>query len=87
MPESCQIKNITRRLLALIVAAGLAGCVSLNEPQNPDIFSYAYLSLDFSGKGWDRARRHCISRGGRARHLSTECGMLVCTTEVACEME
>ena len=84
MPRSCQIANHLRRLWLLLAAAGMVGCVSLKEPQNPDIFSYSYLSLDFSGKGWDKARRYCADRGGRAQHLGTACGFFICTTEVAC---
>ncbi len=84
MPRPCHIANLLRSLYVLLAAGGLAGCASLKEPPNPDIFSYSYLSLNFSGKGWDKARRYCADRSGRAQHLGTACGFFMCTTEVAC---
>ncbi len=71
----------------MILCACLSGCASLKEPQNPDIFSYSYLSLNFSGAGWDRARSQCARQQRQARHLGTECGFFVCTTTVACVTE
>lgn len=65
----------------------LAGCASLTNPPNADNFSYSYFSLDFSGKGWNKARRYCAERGKLARHVGTNCGFFICTTEVSCITE
>lgn len=72
------------RCLLLALALSTAGCAVMDSERHPDIFSYAYLSLNFSGKGWDAARAHCESRGKKAKHQATHCGFLICTTKVAC---
>ena len=83
----CQIANHPTMAGVLFIVAVLAGCASLKDPPNTDIFSYSYLSLDFSGKGWDRARSYCAGRGKLARHVGTRCGFFMCTTEVSCITE
>jgi hypothetical protein len=88
----CQIANRRRKdcrlaILAALSVGLLAGCASLKDPPNADIFSYSYLSLNFSGKGWDKARSYCASRGKLAHHAGTNCGFFICTTEVSCITE
>jgi len=91
MHRRCHIANLRylfhRLALYSALAATLAGCASLKDPPNADIFSYSYLSLDFSGKGWDRARSHCAGRGKLIRHIGTDCGFFICTTKVSCITE
>ena len=91
MSSRCQITNrrfIRCQLLACaVLAAALAGCASLNATPNSDNFSYSYLSLNFSGKGWDKARHYCAERGKLAHHAGTHCGFFICTTEVSCITE
>ncbi len=87
MTARCQIANRLPVAGVLLVVAALAGCASLKDPPNADMFAYSYLSLDFSGKGWDRARSYCAARDKRARHIGTDCGFFICTTEVSCITE
>lgn len=87
MNTRCQIANQWHVVKGLLAMAALAGCASLKDPPNADNFSYSYLSLNFSGKGWDEARRYCAERGKLAHHVGTNCGFFTCTTEVSCITE
>jgi hypothetical protein len=84
MTLRCQNANHPQILWAFLAAPVLAGCVSLSDLPNADRFSYSYFSLNFSGKGWDKARRYCADRGKLAHHVGTTCGFFICTTEVSC---
>jgi len=87
MTLRCQNANHPQILWAFLAAPVLAGCVSLSDLPNADRFSYSYFSLNFSGKGWDKARRYCGDRGKLAHHVGTTCGFFICTTEVSCITE
>ena len=84
MTSRCQNANHWLILKAWLSVAVLAGCASLKDPPYADNFSYSYFSLNFSGKGWDKARRYCAGRGKLAHHGGTTCGFVICTTEVSC---
>jgi len=87
MRSRCQIANQRQVVTAILAMTALVGCTSLKDPPNADNFSYSYLSLNFSGKGWDEARRYCAERGKLAHHVGTSCGFFTCTTEVSCITE
>ena len=77
----CQFGHVGL-LLALALAA--PGCAAPGAERDSAVFSYTYLSFNFSGKGWDAARRRCAENGRKAEHQGTTCGFLLCTTQVAC---
>ena len=71
-------------LLLLALTTQIVGCAAVKDSQNPDIFSYAYLTFNFSGERWNAARARCESKSKKAKHLGTNCGFWICTTEVMC---
>ena len=87
MTPRCQNANHPLILWVWLVAPALAGCLSLRDAPHADRFSYSYFSLNFSGKGWDKARRYCADRGKLTQHAGTTCGFFICTTQVSCITE
>ncbi|MFM8466330.1 MAG: hypothetical protein ACKOAO_02060 [Oxalobacteraceae bacterium] len=84
MTLRCQNANRPQILWAWLALPVLAGCVSLSNLPDADHFSYSYFSLNFSGEGWNKARRYCADRGKLTLHVATTCGFFICTTEVSC---
>jgi hypothetical protein len=67
-------------IFALLVAACTTTSVGLDGETR-----YRYSVFDFSGKSWAMQKQRCEALGMKPKHLDTECGLLLCTSQYTCE--
>ncbi len=72
------------RLLVLASVLLLTACAGLQAGAGSKTFSYSYSAFNFSGAGWEKARRYCSAQNKLAKHTATECGFWTCTSQVEC---
>ena len=67
-------------IFALLVVACTTTSVGLDGETR-----YRYSVFDFSGKSWAMQKQRCEAVGMKPKHLDTECGLLLCTSQYSCE--
>jgi hypothetical protein len=71
-------------LFGVAMLATMTACSSLKASSNPNSLSYNYSTFNFSGTGWEQVKRYCAARNKQAKHIVTECGFWMCTSQVEC---
>jgi hypothetical protein len=77
-------KQMLLSLFGMAIVATMAACSSLNASSNPNSLSYNYSTFNFSGAGWEQVKSYCAARNKQAKHVATDCGFWVCTSQVEC---
>ena len=70
--------------LLVMVALLVAACTTTNVGSDGET-RYRYSVFDFSGKSWVMQKQRCEALGMKPKHLDTECGLLLCTSQYSCE--
>jgi hypothetical protein len=77
-------KRMLVSLFGMAIVATMAACSSLKASSNPNSLSYNYSTFNFSGAGWEHVKSYCAARNKQAKHVATDCGFWVCTSQVEC---
>ena len=70
--------------LLVMVALLVAACTTTNVGSDGET-RYRYSVFDFSGKSWVMQKQRCEALGMKPKHLDTDCGLLLCTSQYSCE--
>jgi hypothetical protein len=84
IPNTLAQKRLLVCLLVMVMLATLTACASLKVSANQNALSYSYSTFNFSGAGWERVKSYCAARNKQAKHVVTECGFWMCTSQVEC---
>jgi hypothetical protein len=76
--------RILSGLFWIAMLASTGACSSLKTSSSPNALSYSYSTFNFSGAGWEKVKSYCAARNKQAKHIVTDCGFWLCTSQVEC---
>jgi ABC-type glycerol-3-phosphate transport system substrate-binding protein len=84
VPMKLAQKRILLSLLVMAMLAVTTACSSLKVSANSNALSFTYSTFNFSGASWEKVKSYCAARNKQAKHIVTDCGFWMCTSQVEC---